>query len=82
MLYDFDYSPFLDNANKTPLPQPAAYNPPRVVDIKRTHSGSHLQYKLDWHERPSTKREALGYWVETVIGKHYARAERAYLKGV
>jgi putative methyltransferase len=55
------------------------------LHIDRTHSGSQLQYSLDWLEKaktPYASQETLRLWAQTVIGKHYQRVERAYFKGV
>jgi putative methyltransferase len=49
--------------------------------ITRTHSGTQQQYALDWFE----KTDAIApfqHWVQTVVGKHYQRSERAYFKDI
>jgi putative methyltransferase len=69
---------FHDSDHHASRPTPGEFE----LTITRTHSGSHLQYPLEWPARQKAVAPVPVAWIQNVIGKHYQRVARAYFHGV
>lgn len=66
-----------ENLREDVLPEPDPLDDHELV-VRRSHSGSHGYYALDWHERSADPRDVISNWVRSVTGPEYTRARRSH----